>query len=273
MSTAAASRVVRIHLAMKDGPLPRSIKQVLPIVGNETSHVYVESQGEADLIVFTDVRDVERSYSKKKSYAYLELTNGIKGIQLPSDNCVTVNPLNLLTGLIEVIDNARKKLAPVTELASLQEEEIVPLHADALGVLVIDDMPENITSAKKGLAGHHLTTVTSYEEAMSILGKEKFDVVLTDLHLPMSSRTMGSKFKLGELVPYGILLMVEAAHRGAQRVAVVTDLSHHDDPFSAAFDHFSAFSVKIDNAKVVMMHSPMVDGAKDWAKALAKLMA
>jgi CheY-like chemotaxis protein len=271
MSTAAASRVARIHLAMKDGPLPRSIKQVLPIVGNETSHVYVESQGEADLIVFTDVRDVERSYSKKKSYAYLELPEGMKGLQLP-ENCVTVNPLNLLMGLIEVIDNARKKIGPVTEPASLQGEEIVPLRADALVILVIDDTPENITSAKNGLVGHHLTTVTGYEEAMNVLSKEKFDVVLTDLHLPMSSKTMGRKFKLGELVPYGILLMVEAAHRGAQHVAVVTDLSHHDDPFSAAFDHFSGFSVKIDNAKVVMMHSPMDDGAKDWAKALAQLM-
>lgn len=83
---------------------------------------------------------------------------------------------------------------------------------------------------------------------------------------------MGSKFKLGELVPYGMLLMVEAAHQGATQVAVVTDLSHHNDPFSAAFDYFSGFSVKIDNAKVVMMHAPMKDGTKDWAQALAQLL-
>ena len=106
---------------------------------------------------------------------------------------------------------------------------------------------------------------------MNIIGSEKFDVVLTDLHLPMSSKTMGDKFRFGELVPYGILLMVEAARQGAKYVAVVTDLSHHDDPFSAAFDHYSQFTIKIEGAKVVMMHATMENGAKDWASALAQL--
>ena len=108
---------------------------------------------------------------------------------------------------------------------------------------------------------------------MQILGSEKFDIVLTDLQMPMSSRTLGpSAFKLGQLVPYGILLMVEAAHQGAKHVAVVTDLNHHADWVSAAFDHFS-YPVQIEGAKVLMMHAPMdSDGSKDWAAALARLM-
>jgi len=271
MNTAIVNKKVRIYLAMKDGPLPRSIRQVLPIVGNETSHTFVETVDEADLVIFTNIRDIEQGYSKEKSYAYLELSDGPKGLQLPG-NCATLNQHNLLLGLVEAIDNARKKLAPIVEVVSTPAEEVARLRPDALRILVIDDTPENITSAKKGLAGNRLTTVTGYEDAMNVLGSEKFDVVLTDLHLPMSSKTMGNKFKLGELVPYGILLMIEAAHRGAKHVAVVTDLSHHDDPFSAAFDHYSQFSVKIENAKATMMHSSMINGGKDWAEALTQLM-
>ena len=264
------SRAVRIHLTMKDGPLPRSIRQVLPIVGNETSHTYVENVNEADLVIFTEVRDIEKGYSKEKSYAYLQ-TSPHNSPRLP-ENCATIDALNILLGLIDVINQAREKLKPLEAPVAEVVEEKVPLRPDALRILVIDDTAKHIVSAKSGLAGHKLTTVTGYEEAMKTLVNEKFDVVLTDLHLPMSSKTMGEAFKLGELVPYGILLMVEAAHRGAKYVAVVTDLNHHADPFSAAFDYYSSFSVKIDGAKVVMMHSPMVGDAKDWATALKTLM-
>lgn len=271
MSTLTAPRPVRIHLAMEDGPLPRSIRQVLPLVGNESSHVYVESAEEADLIIFTDVRAIEKGYNKERTYAYLRVRADEKGLHLP-ENCVDLSVINIFVGLIGAIDIAREKLAPIAELVPPPQDGTTPLRADALNILVIDDTPANIASAVRGLAGHKLSTATGYEDAMTILESQRFDVVLTDLHLPMSSQTMGTKFRLGELVPYGILLMIEAAHRGATYVAVVTDLSHHDDPFSAAFDHFSRFSVQIDGAKVVMMHSPMQHDAKDWAVALVQLM-
>ena len=265
-----ATRPVRIHLAMKDGPLPRSIRQVLPIVGNESVLTYVEKISEADLVIFTEVRDIERGYNKDTAYAYLVMP-GTKTPTLP-DNCEVIDSLNIMVGLINVIAKARQKLTPV-EATQESEPKAAALRPDALRILVIDDTPKHIASAESGLAGHKLTTVTSYEEAMDILGSEKFDVVLTDLHLPMSSKTMGSKFKLGELVPYGILLMVEAARQGAKHVAVVTDLNHHDDPFSAAFDHYSHFPVQIEGAKVVMMHAPMNgDGSKNWAAALSQLI-
>jgi len=267
-----ASRPVRILLAMQDGFLAKSIKSVLPLIGNESSHVYVESQAEADLVIFTDVREIEQGYSKEKSYAYLKTTSQPGGPRLP-DNCTVINTMSILVDLVGVITSAGQKLTPIVEAAPAPKGDAAPLRPDALRILVIDDTSENISSAKKYLAGHQLTTVSGYEDAMNVLSKESFDVVLTDLHLPMSSKTMGDKFVLGQLVPYGLLLMVEAARQGAKHVAVVTDLSHHDDPFSAAFDHFSGCPVKINQANVVMMHSPMKNGAKDWAEALARLMS
>ena len=264
-------RPVRIYLVMKDGPLLRAIKQVLPILGNESSHVYVENVNEADLIIFTEMRNVELGYSKEKSYAYLQLVDNDRSTQLP-ENCQKIDALNIMVGLLNAITEARKKLKPLETPVSEVVEEVIPLRPDALRILVIDDTPKHIASAKSGLAGHKLTVATGYEEAMEILASQKFDVVLTDLHLPMSSKTLGDAFKLGELVPYGILLMIEAARHGAKFVAVVTDLNHHADPFSAAFDHYSRFPVKIEDAKVIMMHAPMKGDCKDWAIALNVLM-
>ena len=264
-----ASRPVRVHLAMKDGCLAKAIKQVLPTLGNESFYTYAESQLDADLVIFTDVYEIEQGYSKERSYAYLKVGSRTVGPRLP-DNCEIIDSTSILADLVRVITSIGKKLTPIVETPT-PVEDTTPLRPDALRILVIDDTPENIASAKKGLAGHRLTTVGGYELAMEFLSAMSFDVVLTDLHLPMSSKTMGDKFVLGQLVPYGLLLMVEAARQGAKHVAVVTDLSHHDDPFSAAFDHFAGRPVTINQANVVMMHSPMKDGAKDWETALERL--
>ncbi len=264
------TRPVRIHLAMEDSPLPRAIKQVLPMLGDESSHVYVEDPREADLVVCTDIRKVEGFYKKDQLYAVINMP-GQKIPTLPS-NCVVVNPDNLLIGLIEIIGKTRDELVPIVSTRIVPEMKLVS-RTDALRILVIDDTPRHLESAFLGLGAYNLAAVNGYEDAMNVLALEKFDVVLIDLHLPMSSKTMGDKFKLGELVPYRVLLMLEAARNGAKHVAVVTDLSHHDDPFSAAFDHYSRYPVKIENAKVVMMHAPMnQDGSKDWVTALDRLM-
>lgn len=270
-------RPVRIHLAMKDGPVPRSIRQVLPIVGDETSHTYVESQAEADLVIFDEVRAIERGYDKEKSYAFLQMP-GVKAPRLP-DNCEVINALCILGGLIDVISKARLRLPPPAMSAVEEEEETtVSFLPDALRILVIEDTPRHQASARVDLAGHRLTVATGYEEAMQILAREKFDYVFTDLMMPMSSLMLGTEaFKLGELVPYGIMLMIEAAHRGASYVAVVTDLNHHANWLSAAFDHFR-YPVEIDGAVVMMMHAPMRKNAegedvKNWGNVLCVAQA
>ncbi len=264
-------RPVRIYLAMKDSPLPKAIQQVLPMVGNEQSHVYVESHKDADLVIFTEVREIERGYSKEKSYVCITVYPE-SSLELP-ENCTVLRIPTMLVDLIQAIEKVGEKLKPIEEARTTPIAE-VQLRADAKRILVIDDTSKHIESAKIGLAGHKLTTVTGYEDAMDILSKEKFDIVLTDLQLPMSSKSLGERFKFGELVHYGVLLMIEAARQGARHVAVVTDLSHHDDPFSAAFDHFSRFPVTIDGAKVMMLHARLnADGSKNWSDALNRLLA
>ncbi len=269
MNTATTIQPIRVHIAMEAKILGKTIKQIL---GEPVKFIDVAS--EADLIIFDSVRKIEKDFDKKKSYLCIWGVGGggyhTKPTNLP-ENVTVVHGADLLHNLLTTISEISKKLTPIAEISESPVEEQVPIKADALRILVIDDAAKHIASAKKGLAGHFLTTATGYQEAMELLGKEKFDVVLTDLHLPMSSQTMGDKFKLGELVPYGILLMIEAARQGAKQVAVVTDLSHHDDPFSAAFDHYSRFPISIEGAKVRMLHARISEEGKDWVDALKRI--
>lgn len=266
MNTDTTIHPMRVHVAMQAEILGRTIKQ---IIGEPVR--FIDTASEADLIIFDSVRKIEKDFDKTKSYLCIWGVGGSGYITKPAnlpENVTVVHGADLLTNLLTLLSDLSKKLTPIADVVATSVEEVIPTRPDALRILVIDDTAKHIASAKKGLAGHRLTTATGYQEAMELLGKEKFDVVLTDLHLPMSSKTMGDKFKLGELVPYGILLMIEAARQGAKKVAVVTDLSHHDDPFSAAFDHYSQFPISIEGAKVRMLHARVSDEGKDWAEAL-----
>jgi len=270
-------RPVRINVAMEEtSPLRRAIENVFGIIGDPESHCFVKSIGEADLVIFDELRTIEKDYSDSRTYALLDKF-GDRPKNLPANVTDVLSATNMVVELMNLIVKVwlTLKLLDVPKAEVVMSE--VPLRPDALRILVIEDTPKHQASARISLTGHKLTIATGYEEAMRILGNEKFDVVLTDLQMPMSSRTLSSTaFRLGELVPYGIMLMIEAAHQGAKRVAVVTDLNHHTDWVSAAFDHFS-YSVKIEGAKVLMMHAPMKqdesgEWVKDWVEALNRLM-
>lgn len=276
-------RPVRIYIAMEErNPIRLAIEKVFGVIGDPESHYFVKGVGEADLVIFDEMRSIEKDFSDSRTYALLD-KYGNKPKNLPANVTDVLSATNLVLELVDLIQKVWLTLKPLDVSKAETVEMEVSLRPDYLRILVIEDTPKHQASAKVGLAGHKLTVVTGYEEAMKLLGESMidmqtcentmFDVVLTDLQMPMSSRTLGSEaFNLGQLVPYGIMLMIEAAHRAVTRVAVVTDMNHHADWLSAAFDHFS-YPVKIDGAKVLMMHAPMnADGTKDWATALKILM-
>lgn len=255
--------MVKVCVLSKDsGVVADVIKKVTATI---TESEIVNNPGDADLVVTESVRQIESLYNKEQFYAVLTLE---KAPDRTAENVRIINILDFLPGYAQFISEIAKKKsgAPDETGETIAKDSLRP---DAKSILVIDDTPKHRESARKLLAGHKLTIASGYEEAMELLGKEKFEVVLSDLYLPMSSKTLSDKaFRLGELVPYGLLLMIEAARQGAKRVAVVTNLNHHADHFSAAFDHFSQFAINIEGAKVMMLHARLQDGAKDWANAL-----
>lgn len=94
-----------------------------------------------------------------------------------------------------------------------------------------------------------------------------FDVVMTDMMMPMSMRTLAPGiFNSGEQVPYGFIITLKATMCGAKFVAMVTDTNHHQGAMSAAIDHLSeayyqdGFSPNfvVNGAKVMFVHAPFV---------------
>jgi CheY-like chemotaxis protein len=128
-----------------------------------------------------------------------------------------------------------------------------------------------------------------------------FEAVLVDMMMPMSEATLAPDVWVpDEQVPYGFILVLKAALRGARFVAMVTDTNHHEGAMSAALDHLGpgyypdnddqppfAPNFVINGAKVMFVHAPFcrdddgeflgesTDGRqsriKDWGIILADL--
>lgn len=93
-----------------------------------------------------------------------------------------------------------------------------------------------------------------------------FEVVLTDMMMPMSRRTLAPGiFEYGEEVPYGFVIALRAALFGVKYIAMLTDTNHHKGAMSASLDnlgsasyHSSAPNFEINGAKAMFVHSPFV---------------
>jgi CheY-like chemotaxis protein len=154
-------------------------------------------------------------------------------------------------------------------------------------ILIIDDNSVNLAAATLTLAGHDLTLVSEYDEAMKALDRETYEVVLTDLLMPAGREAQGPRGRpfIGQPMPVGFALALHAVLRGAKYVAVVTATNHHDHPASAMLDRLDRASWSdemsrprfvINGATVGFFHHPrvMVDGqeGKDWGKVLKALV-
>lgn len=179
-------------------------------------------------------------------------------------------------------------------------------------ILVVEDKEMHRRSAEETLAGHEVTIVESFDEAIKLMdrridkenvqrlliemgfptrpdSKDKdrwdaywrandeaeaksvvsfpFEVVLTDMMMPMSRETLAPGiFSPGEQVPYGFVIALRAALRGAKFVAMVTDTNHHEGAMSAAMDHLghayyhNGFKPNfvVNGAKVMFVHTPFL---------------
>ncbi len=161
-------------------------------------------------------------------------------------------------------------------------------------ILVIDDRPENVESAKKTLAGHQLTVATTVQEAFDILfawgvrgEREGFDVVLTDLNMPLGRFTgydrgsfvgqdAGGKEEKqiyrqseeGKIeLPAGVTFALAAANLGAL-VGICSDRNHHRDWSTALLD-LTAFDWRESGRRVATFYTP---SPKNWGEALRMLL-
>lgn len=195
-----------------------------------------------------------------------------------------------------------------------------PLKEKNMKILVIEDSARHQESARQTLVGHDVTIVGSFDEALgatakyydyankkckAVLTKENgFDAVLIDLMMPVSNSPtlIREPYKPDDQAPYGMILALLAAERGAKYVAVVTDTNHHDSPMSNAFDQLGPsyyrgsriIKYTINGAICTFVHTPFIQVSdagvrpgcemrcickgdalcsKDWGRVLRDLMS
>lgn len=121
-----------------------------------------------------------------------------------------------------------------------------------LRILLVEDKNENIGAAMVMLADHELTLAKGYDEAHKLLEvipssmEAPFDVVLTDVMFPkggndcMNEEGKALVRRQGDM-PYGPVVALRALSVGVKRVGILTQGSHHSDPFVFAFDNLKGF--------------------------------
>jgi CheY-like chemotaxis protein len=144
-------------------------------------------------------------------------------------------------------------------------------------ILVIDDTAVNLEAAKSQLAGHEVVTVANFDEAFKLVchcdsewrkNVVDFDAVLIDLMMPAGRRKQGEKGKVfvGQEMPLGIFLALQALRSGVKRVGLLTDTNHHDHPASAALDHLG----HIELGQSMLVVDNKSGPAKRWDMLLEK---
>lgn len=116
-------------------------------------------------------------------------------------------------------------------------------------ILIIEDNLKHIESLTKSLEGHELTV---FNDAMTFCKKmedsgrvyycyergefdfSKFDIVVTDIHIPAPTDRGGIMEG-----PIGLMIALKAILEGVSGVIIITDTGHHDaNPIAKAMDWF-----------------------------------
>lgn len=145
-------------------------------------------------------------------------------------------------------------------------------------ILIVDDSVRHRRAGKKQLEalGHEVVAVSEYGEARKLAKEGGFDVALLDLLMPAEATTLGPDARtehVGREIAIGFPLLLSLAGL-VGKIAVATDMNHHNHPMSAAVDWFLGDrKLVVDGATVLIMHAPMSeDGTKNWGKVLECLL-
>ncbi len=140
----------------------------------------------------------------------------------------------------------------------------------------MDDNEINRNAAVSLLEGHNVTAVSSFARAELALKESTFDVVLSDLLVPVEQaggkahcwdnpNEVKESFHLWEgmesqQIPIGMFLAFLALKYGVKYVAVVTDANHHEHPAARSLDPIKG-SMILGMTKVVFLND-----ALEWLK-------
>jgi len=272
---------MKVHNATTRNSLILAFLQVVRF--DEQDQQLTTNPDEADVIMTDKSDDLRKLYAKYGNTKFLVLFDTLRDrVETPEDNVFGAgkaqfepSPLSLA---VEVVKKYRawasRDQKPKQEVARHPLGEIVTF-GKRYNMLIVDDKHEHLQTAVERLVGQGIIPIDSPSKALELLrlddGREKpsIDAVLTDLNMKpdkMYPSLNLDRYGLNEEVPAGISIMFEATKRGLP-VAIVTDANHHQDWFSAMFDHIKGATV--NGQKVIFCQE---NGGKRWDAVLKKLM-
>jgi len=138
-------------------------------------------------------------------------------------------------------------------------------------ILVVDDNFNNLIAAEDQLGqNHELVTVLTYGQAVALIKEQEWDVVMTDLMMPveeLGDMAYPANFE-GQEMPYGLILALLAQQMEVPNIFIVTMADHHEHPIAWALDQVEGgnlIQVYGNNCPVVKMNGERV---KNWAAVL-----
>ncbi len=145
-------------------------------------------------------------------------------------------------------------------------------------ILVIDDQPRNIASARETLKGHEVITIDTIAEAFRVLKEGRVhgvDAVLTDLFMPLGGfqGAMSSPESDPSLpLPAGLAFALRTVNLGI-RTVILSDSDHHRDWICSLLD---LIRTPDPSNKVTFVEARFASVAgdgplvKDWAKSMRR---
>jgi len=237
-----------------------------------TGNTIVKNRGSADLVITDEKNKVIRGYRPEQHYLIISFEE-ILGLP---DNAKWVHASQFVSGILQYIseissdcdldDETKKELAIGVEIQPSNCSTHQPLH-----VLVIDDTIGNLEKAVEQLHDECVITLADgYDKGIELIEKNRYDVVLTDLQMPIGLHHKAlsvQNLDISKTVHNGFLIVFMATAKGAQ-CAVVTDASHHQDWVSASFDDLINQNHTVNGQKVLFFNNI----GKNWRQALNKLL-
>lgn len=163
------------------------------------------------------------------------------------------------------------------------------MSTDNLKIMVIDDSPWNIASAKLTLAGYNITTIDNVSTAFEVLSKglQGYSALLTDIYLPQGNFRGALAENIvasDKVIPAGIVFALTAIHCGVPTI-ICSDSDHHQDVFASLLDliqhckiaerklvFVEARTVPLRNEEVAKLRTqpPVGTLVKDWYEAIQR---
>lgn len=101
-----------------------------------------------------------------------------------------------------------------------------------LDILVVEDTKRHQESSRDLLRGHDITLVDNFDEAVELIGRERYDILLTDMFFPQGNIgqcKMTDRKRAHIPEDLGTYLALYAARRKIPNISIVSDSNHHDN--------------------------------------------